>query len=613
MTYNGFPFVAIVGQEKIKKALILNLINSKIGGVLISGEKGTAKSTIVRGLAELMEEIDLVNLPLNITEDRLVGGIDIKKAIVNGEKVLDEGVLQKANGNILYIDEVNLLAEQIVNILLEVSSRGENVIEREGLSYCLPSEFILVGSMNPEEGNLRSQFLDRFGLFVLAEGEKEKESRYKIVKRRLDYESDPVGFNLKWDKKTKRLRNQIEIGKKCISKVIISEENLLFSASLASEGKCAGHRAEITLIETAKAIVAFNEKTIMTEDDIEEAAKYVLPHRIREKIEIEESCDADNDEEKQEEQEENDDNIPLNSEIDTTQSLKSSPPTSEEKIEEKWEDIAPNKEEMHLTMQMDGNKKFVGSGKRVKVRTNSEKGRYVKYCFPHEKVTDIALDATIRCAAMHQQEDNGLMITVKKSDLRKKVREQRTGATILFLVDASGSMGAQRRMGAVKGTILSLLNDAYQKRDSIGMIAFRKETAETLLNITRSVDLAQKCLKKLKTGGKSPLALGLYQSYELLKAEKIKNPQALQYLVIVTDGKANIPLFTQDAIEDALNVGKKIANDGINSLVLDTESGYIRYDFAKKLAEEMESDYIKMEGISHDEVEDHVKNFVKKQ
>ncbi len=613
MTYNGFPFVAIVGQEKIKKALILNLINSKIGGVLISGEKGTAKSTIVRGLAELMEEIDLVNLPLNITEDRLVGGIDIKKAIVNGEKVLDEGVLQKANGNILYIDEVNLLAEQIVNILLEVSSRGENVIEREGLSYCLPSEFILVGSMNPEEGNLRSQFLDRFGLFVLAEGEKEKESRYKIVKRRLDYESDPVGFNLKWDKKTKRLRNQIEIGKKCISKVIISEENLLFSASLASEGKCAGHRAEITLIETAKAIVAFNEKTIMTEDDIEEAAKYVLPHRIREKIEIEESCDADNDEEKQEEQEENDDNIPLNSEIDTTQSLKSSPPTSEEKIEEKWEDIAPNKEEMHLTMQMDGNKKFVGSGKRVKVRTNSEKGRYVKYCFPHEKVTDIALDATIRCAAMHQQEDNGLMITVKKSDLRKKVREQRTGATILFLVDASGSMGAQRRMGAVKGTILSLLNDAYQKRDSIGMIAFRKETAETLLNITRSVDLAQKCLKKLKTGGKSPLALGLYQSYELLKAEKIKNPQALQYLVIVTDGKANIPLFTQDAIEDALNVGKKIANDGINSLVLHTESGYIRYDFAKKLAEEMESDYIKMEGISHDEVEDHVKNFVKKQ
>ncbi|WMJ23140.1 AAA family ATPase [Paludicola sp. MB14-C6] len=610
MNYNVFPFAAIVGQEKIKKALILNLINPNIGGVLISGEKGTAKSTLVRGLADLMENTQLINLPLNITEDRLVGSIDIKKAILHGKKVLDSGLLQKANGNILYIDEVNLLSEHIVNILLEVSSTGENIIEREGLSYRFPSKFVLVGSMNPEEGFLRSQFIDRFGLFVLAEGEKDKKLRFEIIKRRLEYENNPIEFCKKWSYATNLLKLQIEAAKKLFSIVNVTKENLVFASSLAYEAKCAGHRAEITIIETAKAIAAYSQNTIVTEDYLEEAAKYVLPHRMRKNVNIEDCCNSiENDERDIKNNQDNCSSTPPNSNISNT--FETSNENTQDEVEEKWEDIAKTNEKLNFDIKFSDIKKATGSGKRAKVKINSTKGRYVKYCFPKAKVTDIAFDATIRSAVTHKNNDSELMISIRDEDIRQKVREQRTGATILFLVDASGSMGAQRRMGAVKGTILSLLNDAYQKRDLIGMIAFRKETAETLLNITRSVDLAQKCLKNLKTGGKSPLALGLYKAYEILKAEKIKNPQSLQYLVIVTDGKANIPLFTSDSMQDAFNIGEKIHNEGIESLILDTENGYIKYGFAENLSKKMGSEYIKIHCSSECKIKESVMSFMK--
>lgn len=616
-TYNVFPFVAIVGQEKIKKALILNLINPNIGGVLISGEKGTAKSTLVRGLSSLMDNFKLINLPLNITEDRLVGSIDINKAILHGEKALDNGLLQKANGNILYIDEVNLLSEHIVNILLEVSSTGENIIEREGLSYRFPSKFMLVGSMNPEEGNLRSQFIDRFGLFVLAKGEKEKKLRYEIIKRRLEFENDKIVFINKWNEKSIELKHKINMAKMNFCNVNVSDENMMFAASLANEGQCAGHRAEIILIETAKAIAAFNGDKFIKEDYLKEAATYVLPHRIRENIELEKSSENyesnNNELEHQDEIEDDIDTTPSNYD-DIKNSLEkndTSDSSNENQCQDKWEDIKKTEQEINLNIKFAHVKQSTGSGKRAKVRTNSKKGRYVRYCFPKGKVDDIAVDATIRSAVMHKNDNSKLKISIKQDDLRQKVREQHTGANILFLVDASGSMGAQRRMGLVKGTILSLLNEAYQKRDSIGMIAFRKESAEVLLNITRSVDLAQKCLKRLKTGGKSPLASGLYKAYEILKAQKIRNPQSLQYLIIVTDGKANVPLFTSDAVEDALNVGEKIRNESIKSLILDTESGFIKYEFAKKLSLKVDSEYIKISGNSQIELQDNVKKFMK--
>ena len=253
-----------------------------------------------------------------------------------------------------------------------------------------------------------------------------------------------------------------------------------------------------------------------------------------------------------------------------------------------------------------------GSGKRSKVKADSHKGRYVKYRMPKDKVNDIAFDATFRTASYNQKnrEKNCLAISIRPEDIREKVREKHTGATILFLVDASGSMGARRRMGAVKGAVLSLLNDAYQKRDSIGIIAFRGNGSETLLNITRSVDLAEKCLRTLPTGGKTPLADGLYKSYQLLRTEKIKNPDSLQYLVVVSDGKANVPFKTDNALEDSFNLAETIRNEGIKSMVIDTESSYIEYGFAKELGKRMDSKYIKMSKISQEEIKSNIKDLI---
>lgn len=613
MFSNCFPFSAVLGQDRIKRALILNIINPNIGGVLISGEKGTAKSTLVRGFSNIIDSMDVVELPLNITEDRLVGSIDIKKAVNDGQKTFEKGILYKAHNQILYVDEINLLSEHIVNILLEVLSTGINVVEREGISYSHPSKFILVGSMNPEEGLLRPQLLDKFGLYVEAKGETNVENRTEIIRRRLEYEKNPKKFCLKWEKKDIKIKEIIDMGKEIIKRIKVEDEDYGFAVGLAKQGNCLGHRADIILIETAEAIAAFNQRNRITEDDIKEAASYVLPHRIRELTPLEESETSMDDNRMERNNTENsprEDSDTVQKPLPEEENMNSD--TKKEGIKESIEDIVGGKQKININM--DFGKKFSnkGSGKRAKVKTDSSKGRYVKYKMPKGKVKDIAFDATLRVAACNQRnrDKKGMAICIKSQDIREKVREKHTGATILFTVDASGSMGAKRRMGAVKGAVLSLLKDAYQKRDNIGVIAFRKDKAEVLLNITRSVDLAEKCLKKLPTGGKTPLAAGLYSAYQVLKADKIKNPDSLQYLIIVSDGKANVPLKSENALEDAFIMGEKIRNEGIKTMVIDTERNYIEYGFAKELAKKMDSEYIKISQISKTDINASIKSLL---
>lgn len=616
---NVFPFSAIAGQQKAKKALILNVINPAIGGVLLSGEKGTAKSTLVRALAEVMGDMSVINLPLNVTEDRLVGSIDLKKAVKEGRKTLEEGLLKKAHHNFLYIDEVNLLSEHIVNILLEVSSTGVNFIEREGISYAHPSEFIFAGSMNPEEGVLRAQFIDRFGLYVEMKGEEDISVRTEIMKRRLKYENNPKGFCKEWETKDNELKITIENAKERLPEIKVYTESLYFAARLSKEGGCAGNRAEIILMETAKALAALEGKERVEEKDIKEAAFYVLPHRIRQAIEIEE----ENTQEEKERQPEEICQGKGREEQERYQSKKDTasddtPPAESNVTEDVGEEeeiveaqgIYPKN--LIIKMEPERTTELLGSGKRSKVRAHSTRGRYVKYRIPHGKIKDIAFDATLRIAAYSQKNRtrDGQFLCIRPEDFREKVREKRTGATILFVVDASGSMGAGKRMGIVKSAVLSLLNDAYQKRDKVGVIAFRKQEAQVLLNITRSVDLAQKCLNRLPTGGKTPLALGLYRAFELLKAERMKNKDILQYLILVSDGRANIPLSGTNSFEDALEIAGKFPGEKIKSMVLDTESGYIQYGFAEKLSKIMDSQYVKIDTKSKMEIQSDIKNLI---
>lgn len=606
-----FPFAAIAGQDRVKKALLLNAVNPKIGGVIISGEKGTAKSTMVRGLADVMVERDVINLPLHITEDRLIGTMKMTAAVVRGEKVIDYGLLYDAHGHILYVDEINLLSEHLANCILQVSSSGMNRIEREGMSYSHASNFILVGTMNPEEGLLRPHFMDRFGLYVESKGSLQVNERKMIIKRRLAFEKEPLSFMKAWEKQTHKLTLTLLNAIERLASIDIKDEQMDFVVSIVQAGNCAGHRADIVMVETAKAIAAWHGHTRVTKEDIEEAASYCLPHRIRPEPphnkEEQSIKNKDNDVKQDKNNAPIEDTPGVNdtdsgkdgnehesAESDTNNHLKNSSMDTKDKVEQSYlEGHIP------IDMPIRTRRKAQGTGKRTKVKTDSRKGRYIKATMKKEKNSTLAFDATLKTALPYQRwrEHKHLKVVIKSTDFRFKVKEKRTGCTLLFVVDASGSMGTKQRMRIVKGTILSMLNDAYQKRDKVGMIAFRKDQAELILGITKSVERAQKELANIPTGGKTPLAAGLYAAYDLLKHYKMKEPDAIPLLILVSDGKANVAFNTGNPVEDALHTARMIKNEGIQALVVDTESGFIQLGIGKKIAQEMDAQYYKLEDL----------------
>lgn len=640
-----FPFTAVLGQEKIKNALIWNAINPRIGGVLISGEKGTAKSTLVRGLSNLLEEKTVIDLPLNITEDRLIGSVDIKSAVQYGKKKIEYGILKDANNSILYIDEVNLLSDHIINSLLNVSSSKINIIEREGISFYHPSDFILVGTMNPEEGKIRSQFLDKFGLYVEVESTKDILQRSEIIRDRLSFEKDPKEFLDKFGETEEDLRTQIKNAISFLSNVKVTENAIKLAASLSKEAYSDGHRGEIIIIETAKAIASFDNRYMLTIDDIKLAAQYALPHRVKEKplenekaIGKNEDNDNDNDEddinnEENQETEDNEDSDENNNPIESEETQDHGEnQENNHNIQEKNDDfnepennqnenLKPEKDMDDLEdeevqrigqgfnvkdwIEEDKIKKIsFGSGKRSIVKTSTNQGRYIRAIKPKSRVEGIALDSTLREASIHQRyrDKKGKAISIEMDDVRVKVREKRTGNSILFVVDASGSMGAKNRMEAVKGAIYSLLNDAYQKRDKVGMVAFRKDKADILLNITRSVDLAKKQLEILPTGGRTPLAKGIKISLDLMKSQVRKDEDTLPVFVLISDGRANTSINGENPMEEALKEAAKVRNQGYKSIVIDTENNFIKIEFAKDIAKAMGSTYYKIGDLKSEQL-----------
>ena len=628
-----FPFTAILGQDSMKNALLWNVVNPRIGGALFSGQKGTAKSTLVRALAQTLGEGGVVDLPLNVTEDRLVGAIDIQKAIQTGQRSFEPGILYKAHGKMLYIDEVNLLSDHIVNSLLEAAASGVNRVEREGISYSHPSEFILVGSMNPEEGKLRPQFLDRFGLYVEVEGCTQITQRMEIARRRLEYERDPDTFCAQWQEEEDALRRRIQRAKEMLSRVEVTDNARTLAATLSAEALCAGQRAELVIVETARAIAAMDGRTVLNMEDIRTAAAYALPHRMRsndmppmpeelppEEAPPEEEPPAEEQQEPEPEevpedesvdqeppQEENGEDV----EEDTTPPEPSEPPETEpddRELPPPRDDVPETTEEIGATFAVRpwlnndvARTVRMGSGRRSLVRTSTRQGRYVKAILPRgNEVGDIAFDATLRAAAPYQYfRDRGDMaLAVSMDDVRVKIREKRTGNTILFVVDASGSMGANQRMKAVKGAVCSLLNDAYQKRDKVGMIAFRKQSAELLLGITRSVDLAQKQLEVLPTGGRTPLGAGLELARQVLYGAAVRDKDILPVMVLITDGRANASKTVRKPVEESIELARSIAESGVKCIVIDTEKDFIRLQLAEKLAEAMHADYFRIEELS---------------
>lgn len=629
-----YPFTAIVGQEKVKKALLLNVISPSIGGTLLSGEKGTAKSTIVRSLAQLFPQLKVVTMPLNATEDRVVGSINIEKAIKNGKKIFESGILAKAHGNILYIDEVNLLSESLINTILDAASSGVNIVEREGVSYKHPCEFILVGTMNPEEGALKPQILDRFGFFVEVKGSINKRERIEIINKRIEFEKDSLLFYSKYKKQQEELSIKIEEAKKKVSSVKISNEILQIIAKLNLEAFTAGHRGDIALTLGAKAKAAFDGRNKVNLSDVKAIADLALAHRFRNPPELPSAVDenqtqnnenqetSNENNQKNEEKIDNrmnndfDDNLDKNfddfndEDIDVDGTENNNDINNPPDVDEEFEIGNTFKVKDFLGSLIDNKVRNQGSGRRSKTRTSSKMGRYVKYKLPKGRTFDIALDATLRAAAPFQsmREKRQMAITIYKEDIKEKVREKRIGNTILFLVDASGSMGVKKRMVEAKGAIFSLLRDAYEKRDTVGMMTFRGENADLILHPTRSIDLAYKKLKDIKVGGKTPLALGLKRSVDIIKSLKVKNKDIMPIVVLISDGRGNITMKGNDPIEEVKRIAKNVSKENIQFVVVDTETGFIRLELAKKLCDGLGGIYFKLEELEEGQLASTIKS-----
>jgi len=655
-TRTVYPFTAIVGQEKMKTALILNVINPKIGGVLLRGEKGTAKSLAVRALADLLPEIEVVadcpfncdpsnikemcdscssrliageklpvakkrvsvvELPVGATEDRVIGTLDIERAIKTGEKHFEPGLLAEANRNILYIDEVNLLDDHLVDVLLDAAAMGVNYVEREGISFSHPAKFVLIGTMNPEEGELRPQLLDRFALSVEVKGIRDPAARAEIVRRRIEFENDPEGFIAKYRDQQEKLRSRIIEAQRLLPMVKLSDEMLELITQICLDFGVDGHRADITMCKTACTLAAFKGRLEVTEEDVREAAELVLPHRCRRKPFEESKLEQQRIQQiiekwKQNRRNKSSEHESLPDRQDDKESSRGNEENEEPEMERIFKPHQPYPVKKFATPVLDSVRRRI-AGRRSKSLSNSKIGRYVASTIPKGKPTDLAFDATLRAAAPYQLSrksvsNSQMAVLIEDWDLREKVRKRKISNLVMFVVDASGSMAAEKRMVAAKGAILSLLLDAYQRRDRVGMVVFRREKAELVLPPTKSVELANKLLSEIPTGGRTPLAHGLKLALDTIMGYLSRDKHLVPLLVLVSDGKANVSLYGGDPLEDAITVAREIRARGIYSLIIDTEQGFPNLGLMRQLSSEMNGKYLKLEELKASTLASAVRN-----
>lgn len=616
-------------MEKAKEAILLTLVNPFAGGLLLSGEKGTGKSTLVRSARELVDA-PWVEIPISITEDRLFGSIDAEEAIRSGHKKLLPGLIDEADKGIIYIDDANLLRDDLLSAVLNIREAGGYRLERDGLSEQRDTAFTVLAVMNPESGTLSSSSLDRFGLFAQADPSYDDETRLEIIRRVLDFEKDGIAFRAKWQEETDALKKKIKDAREALSKVEVSAAMIQLAAVYTLKAHVAGHRADIYLIEAARAEAALEGRKYVLPKDLEKAAEFVLPHRMRKAEEQQgqpsEEMPQEQPEEENKPQQEEEQQTPQDNEfshppeaqppqINTEDADDSSHEQnqdnaqmsnprgqSRERIDDA--DLHVNLPPMWIEPSKDRKPKK-GSGKRSLTMTDLMQGRYVRAEIPKAKTSDIAFDATLRAAAPYQKArpSNGCAVVIRKDDLRSKVREKRTGNIFLFVVDASGSMGARERMKTVKGVIFKILLDAYQKRDRVGMVAFRKNQAEVLLPVTRSVDFAQKKLATMPTSGKTPLAKGLLKAEDVLDMLYRQDANQDPVMILITDGRATSSLNKgTNPVTDALEEAKRIGRRNIPVAVIDTESGFIKLGLAKKLAKAMGASYFQVDKISEDQL-----------
>jgi len=674
----AYPFSALVGQDEMKLALLLNAISPQVAGVLVRGEKGTAKSTAVRALQALLPPITvvedcifgcdptdskhmcqscaqrvedgetlpqqqrpvrLIQLPLGATEDRVLGTLDLERAIKDGVRQFEPGLLAAAHRGILYIDEVNLLPDHLVDALLDAATTGVNVVEREGISFTHPAQFVLIGTMNPEEGDLRPQLLDRFGLSIEVHGLKDALLRTQVVRRRIAFETDAATFREEWQAAEADWCKQIEMARRLLPKVVISDHIMGLIASICTQLDVEGLRADITIYKAATALAALEGRHIVTEQDVQQVATMALSHRRRrqpfeqpgvDRAEIEQIVN----EYHKQEQQPSDPDPPLSqtentsppqqsaskqeqqdrlSPDDRTQTSQTDPSSSStqpsEETQQPEQVIPPGMPTALATLTLPDTKTQTAPTRKalptLQVARSGNprpqaRGRIMSARHGTDHPRSMALAPTLRAAAPYQQQRRAehtyqqeQQLWLERRDILEPIRQDKQGVLILFAVDASGSMAARRRMASAKGAVLALLQRAYQQRDSVGLLQFRGTKATLLLPPTNSTDRACKLLANLPTGGRTPLASGLHLALRTFQIAQVRNKQQRAILVLVTDGRANVAdlerkrIVALNPIEDAIIAAQELRSAGILSLVIDTEEGPARMGLASRLAQEL--------------------------
>ncbi|MFJ1761438.1 putative cobaltochelatase [Amycolatopsis sp. NPDC088138] len=642
-----YPFTAVVGMPDLRLALILSSISPAVGGVLVRGEKGTAKSTMVRALAGLLPGVDvvdgcrfscdpaapdplcpdgphdgasshrrparLVELPVGAAEDRVVGSLNLEKALAEGVTDYQPGLLAAAHRGLLYVDEVNLLHDHLVDTLLDAAAMGQATVEREGVSVSHAARFVLIGTMNPEEGELRPQLLDRFGLTVEVASSRDPEQRVEVVRRRLAYEADPDAFAAGYADDDTRLAEEIESAQRLLPAVKLPDDALRQIAEICASFEVDGMRADIVTARAAVAHAAWAGRDEVTTEDVRVAARLALPHRRRRN-----PFDAPGISEEQLEQALQDAQPPEPGPEDDGPGSGSTPPEAPQEVPpEVPQGDAPKGQ----PQQQGGQQKTVGAGETFKARVfrvkgmgEGERGRRSRAITDSGRTIGVQppsvrdgrphLVATVKAAAPHQKARGreGAGLKMRRQDLRFALREGREGNLVLFCVDASGSMGAKARMREVKSAVLSLLLDAYQRRDKVGLVTFRGDTAELALPPTISVDAAASRLEGLPTGGRTPLAEGLLEAARVLRVEEIRDPRRRPLLVVVTDGRAT---SGANAVARAQAAAGLLT--GVTTVVMDCESGRMRLGLAADLAAHLGGEHVPLADVAAESLADAVR------
>ncbi|MFJ6686207.1 putative cobaltochelatase [Streptomyces werraensis] len=652
-----FPFTAVVGQDDLRLALLLNAVSPSVGGVLVRGEKGTAKSTAVRALTSLLPEVAvvpgcrfscdpaapdpgcpdgphegvgvgasrparMVELPVGASEDRLVGALDIERALAEGVKAYEPGLLAAAHRGILYVDEVNLLHDHLVDLLLDAAAMGASYVEREGVSVRHAARFLLVGTMNPEEGELRPQLLDRFGLTVEVSASREPDQRVEVVRRRLAYDDDPAGFAARWADEEAAVRRRIVAARELLPSVRLGDGALRQIAATCAAFEVDGMRADIVMARTATALAAWAGRTEVLAEDVRQAALLALPHRRRRNPFDAPGLDEDKLDETLEQFSGDDDPDPDGD--GGGPGGGGGQPGPDEGPAGDGAAAPPGEGEGEPAPGGAGEQSPVraaepfrtkvlsvpgigegAAGRRSRART--EHGRTTGARRPRGALTKLHLAATVQAAAPHQRARgrSGHGLVVRRDDLRQAAREGREGNLVLFVVDASGSMAARQRMSAVKGAVLSLLLDAYQRRDKVGLVTFRGSAADVALPPTSSVDAAAARLETLPTGGRTPLAAGLLKAHDVLRVERLRDPARRALVVVVTDGRAT---GGPEPVALASRAARLFAAEGIASVVVDCESGPVRLGLAGRLAGELGGTAVTLDELRADSIAGLVKD-----